>query len=166
MELGIGPRTIAVEVGDRQDHLSVDPVWLAALAERVLDGEGVVEASVSIALVDDATIHDANRRHLGHAWPTDVITFRLSDPDDPVLEAELVLSAEMAAATARETGADPHAELALYLVHGLLHLCGFDDLTPEAAAAMRRREDEVLNTLGLPNTFSSIAAMSGREGRP
>jgi probable rRNA maturation factor len=170
MELGIGPRSgsesIAVEISDRQGRLPIDPDRLSSLARRVLKGEGIAEASISIVLADDATIHEINRRHLGHDWPTDVVTFRLSDPDDPLLEAELILSAELAATTAHEAGTDFHAELALYLVHGLLHLCGYDDLTPEDAAAMRRREGEVLAAAGLPNTYSSVAAASGREGRP
>ena len=58
-----------------------------------------------------------------------MISFVLSGPEDPELAGELVISAEMALATAREIGADPLAELSLYTVHGLLHLCGYDDLT-------------------------------------
>src|SRR5262249_36361632 len=120
--------------------------------------------------VDDASIRALNRQHLEHDWPTDVITFRLSEPDDPELEAEIVLSAEMAVTTARESGADAQAELALYLVHGLLHLCGHDDRDETAAAAMRRREGEVLAELGVPNTFAMVGRRTGdlpcREASP
>ena len=65
--------------------------------------------------------------------------------------------AEMAARTAGAAGTDPLAELTLYVVHGLLHLCGFDDVTPDAAQAMRRREAEVLARLGVPNLFDRVA---------
>jgi probable rRNA maturation factor len=52
----------------------------------------------------------------------------------------------MAVAMASALGADPRDELALYIVHGLLHLCGYDDSTEELAEAMHRREDEILNS--------------------
>lgn len=145
--------SIEVEISDTQSHLAADPAFIEAFVRRALALEGVERASISIALVDDPTIHAINRRHLAHDWPTDVITFVLSEPDDPVLAAELVVSAEMAASTARDAGVDPRSELALYLVHGLLHLCGFDDQTLEAADEMRRREGEILALEGLINTF-------------
>src|SRR5437868_4974841 len=56
--------------------------WLADLVRRVLAGEGVERASIALTLVDDATIRELNRRHLGHDWPTDVITFDLSETDE------------------------------------------------------------------------------------
>src|SRR5206468_173197 len=135
-------------ISDTQNHLAVAPEALASLARRVLRAQGVVAATLSIALVDDATIRTINARHLGHDWPTDVISFPLSDPGEPVLAGELVVSAEMAAATAVEIGVDPRDELALYVVHGLLHLCGYDDVSETEAAAMRRREDELLAARG------------------
>ena len=104
-----------------------------------------------------------NRRHLGHDWPTDVIAFGLSDPGEPILSGEVVLSAEMAAATARAAGTDPEAELALYLVHGLLHLCGYDDHSAEDVAAIRRREGEILASAGLINTFPMVGP-TGPDG--
>ncbi|MBX6312502.1 MAG: rRNA maturation RNase YbeY [Isosphaeraceae bacterium] len=158
------PNSINVEFSDTQSHLSADHTALADLARRVLRAEGIERATISIALVDDATIREANRRHLDHDWPTDVISFPLSEPGDPVLEGELILSAEMAATTARQAGTDPRAELALYLVHGLLHLCGYDDETVAEAAVMRRREAELLAEAGLPNTFSMTGPADAGQG--
>ena len=144
--------------------MRVDPCVLERIARRALEAEGIDRAEVSIAVVDDATILVLNRRHLGHDWPTDVISFGLSGPGAAVLAGEVVVSAERAAAEARRRGADPLAELALYLVHGLLHLCGHDDREAEAAAAMHRREAEVLAAAGVPCTFSlADAAEAGRE---
>ena len=105
---------ITVEICDTQGFLKVDADRLSRLARRVLQGEGVLVATISIALVDNQTIHRINRDHLGHDWPTDVITFPLSQPGEPELAGELVVSAEMARATALAIGADPAAELALY----------------------------------------------------
>lgn len=161
------PPAIDVEISDTQGHLKVDPEALAQFVRRVLDGEGVAHSTISIALVDDATIRVLNRRHLDHDWPTDVIGFPLSDEREPGLVAALVVSAEMAAATARRTGVDPWAELALYVVHGLLHFCGYDDQSAEDRDAIRRREAEILAREGLTNTFGLLdlaeAADAGRE---
>ncbi|MGE5191760.1 MAG: rRNA maturation RNase YbeY [Deltaproteobacteria bacterium] len=60
------------------------------------------------------------------------------------IDGEIVISAETARRSAREYGTTPAAELALYLVHGLLHLCGYDDRTPQEKRLMRRREAEAL----------------------
>jgi probable rRNA maturation factor len=161
---GPGPGPLTVEVSDTQAHLRVDAGFLAGIARRTLEAEGIARAELSIGLVDDATIRVLNRRHLGHDWPTDVISFVLSEPGEAVLDGEVVLSAETAAATARGVGADARAELALYLVHGLLHLCGYDDRTAAEATAMRRREAEILAAAGLPHTFAPAGpAEAGRE---
>lgn len=156
---------IGIAFNDTQTHLNVDRERLRVLVRNVLIGERVAAAEVSITLVDDAAIREINRRHLGHDWPTDVITFSLAEPGDRAVDAELVVSAEMAARTAAELQVDPAAELSLYLVHGLLHLCGFDDLTPDDAARMRLREAEVLAREGILNTFSLIEdrALARRE---
>jgi probable rRNA maturation factor len=147
---------ITVELSDTQNSLRIEPQAIAATVRDVLTGEGIRCAEISLAMVDDATIHAVNRRHLNHDWPTDVITFALSEPDDPCLVAELVVSAEMAARTAAAAGSDPDAELTLYVVHGLLHLCGYDDQTDVDAQAMRQREAETLARLGVPNVFGRV----------
>jgi probable rRNA maturation factor len=157
---------IEVELSDTQGHLRVDPAELTGLVHAVLAAEGRRRASISIALVDQAAIHAINRSHLGHDWPTDVISFPMSDPDDPILAGELVISAEMAVAIAAEVGVGPRNELALYVVHGLLHLCGYDDLSEEGAAAMRRREGEILAACGRANPFGRAGdARSTRDDR-
>jgi probable rRNA maturation factor len=158
----------AIDVSDTQAFLAVDADALSALVRRVLAQEGIERASISLALVDNATIEVLNRRHLGHAWPTDVLSFVLSEPGEAVLAGELVISAEMAAATAREAGVDPEAELALYLVHGLLHLCGYDDQAPADVERIRRREAEVMAAEGLTYTYplDAPAERSDSEREP
>ena len=135
---------IEVEISDTQAHLRVERSALVRLVDRVLTAENRTNASISIVLVDNATICGLNRKHLGHDWPTDVISFPLSDAHEPVLAGELVVSAEMAVANAPEAGTEPADELGLYVVHGLLHLCGYDDRDDLHALAMHRRQDELL----------------------
>jgi probable rRNA maturation factor len=150
------PGGISVDVASIQGHLAAEKAPLAGLVERVLRHEGVGRAAISLAIVDDAAIRRINRTHLGHDWPTDVISFVLSGEDDPELTGELVVSAETARNTAAPVGADPTAELSLYVVHGLLHLCGYDDTTDEARAEMRRREEEHLRREGLAGAFDLV----------
>jgi probable rRNA maturation factor len=145
-----------VEISDTQAFVTVDVAGLCALAQRVLGREGIERAEVSVALVDNATIEPLNLRHLGHAGPTDVLSFALSEPGEGVLAGELVISAEMAAARAHELQIDPAAELALYVVHGLLHLCGYDDHTASDVDLIRRREAEHMAAEGLTYTYPLV----------
>lgn len=148
--------SLTIEISDTQKHLRVDRAWLRSITARVLGLQQVRQASLSLVLVDNPTIQQINCSQLQHDWPTDVITFPLSEPNSPCLSAELVLSTEMAVETARAAGTDPAHELALYLVHGLLHLCGHDDLNEAQRALMREREAQVLHELGLPCLFDRL----------
>jgi probable rRNA maturation factor len=139
--------TIEIEVSDTQAHMNVDRADVLRLVRYGLLAENRADASISIALVDNDTIHRLNVKHLRHDWPTDVITFPLSGALDPALTGELVVSTEMAVTTSREMGSEPRRELALYLVHGLLHLCGYDDSNETAAAAMNCRQSELLEAV-------------------
>src|SRR5436190_15533644 len=118
------------------------------VVRMVLDGEGIADAEISLAFVDNPTIHQLNKRYLNHDEPTDVLSFPLSDPSAKKLAGELVIGVEVAQAQAAERGHDIQAELALYVIHGLLHLCGYDDKTDEAARAMRQKERHYLTQLG------------------
>ncbi len=122
---------------------------VAAAARGALAAERAAHLDVSVAIVSDAEIHELNRRHLAHDWPTDVITFPLRDEGDPdALLGEVVVSADRARAEARARRIDPREELCRYVVHGCLHLLGYDDREPRAAARMRRRQEAILANLG------------------
>lgn len=119
------------------------------LAELVLEAEGApAQLEVSIAFVDDAAIAALNARHLDRQGPTDVLAFPMSEGDFSEVHAELlgdvVISTERAIGYCREHGGDPLEELSLYLVHGLLHLLGYDDVTEPERVRMRERERELL----------------------
>jgi probable rRNA maturation factor len=129
------------------------------LVRTVLEGENVAEAEISLAFVDNPTIHQLNQRYLRHDEPTDVLSFPLSEPNARRLAGELVIGAEVAQAQAAAHGHDVQAELALYVIHGLLHLCGYDDKTEAGAQEMRRRERHYLGQLGLPD----IAPVAEKE---
>lgn len=149
-----------IEISNEQDQLELSADWLREIVQQTLTQEQVQAASISIAVVDNATIWRLNKRHLQHDYPTDVLSFLLdSDPEQPCssglrgagrrLEGEVIVSAEMAMQMAAQyhwRGAD---ELCLYLVHGLLHLCGYDDLSAAEQLIMRQRERDVLRCWNL-----------------
>ena len=153
----VAPSPLAVEISDRQKMLRVAVEPLKRLMRRALAAEGVVQAEISILLVDDRRMAKLHKQWLGIPGPTDVITFDLSESgaagprQAPAgLQGDIVVSAETARRTARQLGWTPRQELILYLLHGLLHLTGYDDILPADRRAMRAREKSLLQQLGLP----------------
>ena len=140
-----------ISIHNQQEAVPIDFKRMREVARTVLEGEGEPEAEVSLAFVDNATIHTLNKRYLDHDEPTDVLSFPLSDAKAKRLSGELVIGAEVAQAQATERGHDVQAELALYVIHGLLHLCGHDDLEDDKRAAIRERERHYLKQLGYPD---------------
>jgi probable rRNA maturation factor len=140
-----------VSIACPQDLVPIDRGRMRQVARAVLEGEGVADAQVSLAFVDNPTIHALNKRYLNHDEPTDVLSFPLTEPNARRLEGELVIGAEVAQSQAESRGHAVEAELALYVIHGVLHLCGLDDKTEEGAAEMRGRERHYLRALGLPD---------------
>src|SRR6266478_4340582 len=147
---------LRVSVAVPQEIVPMDRGKMREAAKAVLAGEGVGDAEISLAFVDNPTIHRLNQRYLQHDEPTDVLSFPLSEPNAKRLAGELVIGVEVAQAQARERGHDVQQELALYVIHGLLHLCGYDDKTDEAARAMRERERHYLAELGLPDIAEQV----------
>src|SRR5262250_1870574 len=129
-----------VSIASPQEVIPVDRMLMRQAVRAVLEGEGVNEAEISLAFVDNPTIHQLNKRYLNHDEPTDILTFPLSERGAKKLAGELVIGAEVAQAEATARGHDVAVELVLYVIHGLLHLCGFDDHDDEDVRAMRERE--------------------------
>src|SRR5271154_5749321 len=122
-----------ISVATPQEIVAVDRKAIREVARAVLDGEAIKDYEISLAFVDNPTIHRLNKQFLNHDEPTDVLTFPMSGPGAKMLEGEIVIGAEVARVQAAERNHDEQAELALYVIHGLLHLCGFDDTTTAAA---------------------------------
>lgn len=139
---------LRISIADEQQRLTLDQARLHAAIESVLRGEGIDEAEISLAIVDDPQIHELNRRFLDHDEPTDVLSFLLEHRPG-YLEGEIVVSADTAAARAVQFNWPPEDELLLYVVHGTLHLAGYDDQTAELRGEMRHRERHYLHGFGL-----------------
>lgn len=140
-----------ISVACPQEIVEIDRGKMREAARLVLEGENRAEYEISLAFVDNPTIHRLNKQFLQHDEPTDVLSFPLSDRGSRKLSGELVIGVEVAREQARERGHDVQAELILYVIHGLLHLCGHDDHDDEDRAAMRSRERHYLAALGLPD---------------
>jgi probable rRNA maturation factor len=138
----------SIAVANRQRRWRVNSVALKTAVLLVLRGEGIATADVSIAVVNDSTIHEINRQFLNHDEPTDVISFVL-DQKSQSIDGEIVISADTAAAAARKIGWSAPDEMLLYVIHGALHLTGYDDLKPAARRQMRSRERHYLAKLGV-----------------
>jgi len=140
-----------IAIASPQEAVPIDRKRLREIVQSVLDGESIVDAEISVAFVDNPTIHALNKRYLNHDEPTDVLSFPLSDPGAKKLSGELVIGAEVALEQAVDRRHDVQAELALYVIHGLLHLCGYDDKSEKNELVMRERERHYLRLLGLPD---------------
>jgi probable rRNA maturation factor len=140
-----------IAIHSPQEIVPIDRGRMREIARAVLEGEDVTEYEISLAFVDNVTIHRLNKQYLDHDEPTDVLSFPYSAANAKKLEGELVLGVEVALEQAKERGHDVQAELALYVIHGLLHLCGYDDKSDKAEKAMRERERHYLKATGLPD---------------
>jgi probable rRNA maturation factor len=153
-----------VFVSDEQEDRPVDATRWAALGEQVLAAMGVEgEAELSVLFVDEDSIARLNARFMGHDGPTDVLSFPIDgvpepstsglapagragfDPDDePLLLGDIVICPAVAARQAGEHAGTYEDEVALLLVHGVLHLLGLDHAEDDERVAMQTRERELL----------------------
>ena len=135
-------------------HREPEPLNLEAferLALFVLTMEAVPELSeLSIALVDDGEMARLNEQYRGIEGPTDVLAFGCDDPcptpgDEPITLGDVVIAPETAERQAAELGHSIEHELDVLLVHGVLHLLGYDHERDEDAGAMAAREAVLLD---------------------
>lgn len=157
-----------VYCADEQSDVPLDAERWRALALDVLVDEGVRGwCELALLFVDETTMAELNGRYMGKQGPTDVLAFPLDavdsapspgpgaqsraperrpvDPGDhPLLLGDVVVCPAVALRQAATHAGTPDDEIALLVVHGMLHVLGMDHDTPEATAAMHRREREIL----------------------
>lgn len=144
------PTRHRIDIVDKQSAVAVDRRRIRAAVSAILRDHGPPSCRISIAVVDDPTIHDLNRRFLQHDYATDVLSFVL-ESTPKLLEGEIVVSGDTAVAQAGEFASTPEEELMLYVIHGTLHLVGFDDHDEAEQAEMRRAEQDYLRAGESPN---------------
>ena len=139
---GSGEAAAGLSVTDR-GRPRTSRALLRRVVQATLEYAGRQTLPVSLLLTDDAEIARIHGEFLDDPTPTDVISFDLDGT------AEIVISTETAARMADLHGHSCADEVALYVVHGLLHLCGYDDIDAEDRQRMRQAEREVLVALGI-----------------
>lgn len=138
----------SIAIANEQTTLALDEDRLRQAVTWILTEAKIAEATISLAVVDDPTIHELNREYLQHDYATDVLSFLL-ERDATSLEGEVIVSADTATTRAEDYGWSAHDELLLYVVHGTLHLVGYDDGLSQARREMRRQERACLAQFGL-----------------
>jgi len=124
--------------------LPLDEARLKKAVRAVLQDAGYNNGEISIAIVEDAEMHALNRKYLDHDYPTDVLSFVL-DEEDGRLDGEIIVSSDYAAREAEVYNWSAEDEILLYVIHGSLHLAGYDDQEPASKQKMRQREREYLS---------------------
>lgn len=137
---------------DEQDVAPVDVARWVALAEAVLAAEGVTRGELTLAFVHEDDMAELNQEHMGENYATDVLSFPIDadlalggpdprDPDgEPILLGDVVVCPTVAAANAPAHAGTVDDELALLVVHGVLHVLGHDHATPDDTVRMRALE--------------------------
>lgn len=143
-----------IEVQNLQKSVPLDESMIVKTAQDVLEYMKVARASLSIIILTNRRLHAINRKFLAHDYPTDVITFDLTEDELSrsqkavrKVDGEICISAVMAKANAKLFQMSAHEEIRLYLVHGVLHLLGYDDHGAAAKKRMRAKEKEILKFL-------------------
>ena len=136
MDEGEHPRVL---ISNRQDR-PIEETAVVALARDVLRSEGIDRAELSLSFVTDDEIAELHERFMDEPGPTDVLSFPLDgvDEDGVRLLGDVVIAPAVAA---RNNPDDPAAELRLLLVHGILHLLGYDHEADAEKAEMWARQE-------------------------
>jgi probable rRNA maturation factor len=144
-----------ISVLNRQGRVPVDRRKIGAAARRILKTLGYDGYELTVVLVDDREITRLNRRYFRRSRPTNVISFPMMDGTPVSLRAKIlgdvIISAETAQRDAREAGEKAEEEILFLMIHGILHLAGYDH---EGSAVERRKmeakEKEFLESLNPP----------------
>ncbi|MDD5560080.1 rRNA maturation RNase YbeY [Candidatus Methylomirabilis sp.] len=141
---------MALQVINRQRKIRLDTRFLKKVGQTTLVTAGAHEAECGLLLVSDRAMTRLNRQYRGIAKSTDVLSFPMREGPlaslSPNLLGDVVISAEMADRQATAAGRSLRDELVALLIHGILHLLGYDHQTPSEAKRMKRLERQ----FGLP----------------
>mgnify|MGYP000952627779 CR=1 FL=1 len=115
--------------------------------KEIADGYGKKTGDIAYVFCDDQKILEVNNQYLEHDYYTDIITFDYTTGN--TISGDIFISLDTVKSNADEYGADFETELHRILIHGILHLCGNDDKSPELRADMTNKENKALEQLKL-----------------
>ncbi len=151
-----------VEITDAQQLLAINHASVVAAVTEVLALEGVRTDVVEVYFVEEAEMCQLHADHFDDPSPTDTISFPMDapgDPSSPHILGSVFVAPSAAITCAAAEGGDPHTEALLYMVHGLLHLMGYDDIEDADRLEMRAAESRHMKHL----SSKRIALNSSRE---
>lgn len=138
---------------------------LAGIRSKLRKASELLDPSLRelrVRYVGDREMSRLHAQFMDMPWPTDVLTFPIEEDDDSeIIEGEVAVCVPEARRRAKVEGVTLSQELLLYSLHGLLHLCGYNDLTAKEYRRMHAKEDQILTQLGVGPVFSK----KGRERR-
>ena len=135
----------AVKFFYHTDFVLSNEIKVANWLLSVLRNEGVEAQSIDYCFVDKKQMIKINKKHLNHNYLTDVLAFNYSE--NSKIQGDVFVSEEMVRANAQEYAQSFSDELMRVMLHGLLHLCGHNDKTPEQQNRIRDLEDKYLKLL-------------------
>lgn len=121
----------------------VNPELFSFWLKNVVEEEGYVLGPISLVFCSDDYLLEMNKLYLEHDYYTDIITFDYSEDDE--VSGDLFISIDRVMDNANSLGVEVKCELKRVCVHGVLHLCGYKDKSPEQILEMREKEDYYLN---------------------
>ncbi|QQE12166.1 rRNA maturation RNase YbeY [Planctomycetota bacterium] len=128
--------------------------WLEPMIRKALIAADVTTGSLGINIVHDDRMADLHMQFMNIPGTTDVLTFDMRDDTADPFEGDIVICIDEAARQAEAHKHDTRTELLLYAVHGILHLLGYDDHELEDFQTMHKREDEILQAIGIGKVFN------------
>ena len=136
-----------ITLSNQQKKVIIPNKKIKKLIQAVLKGEGIQESGwINICFVNNRQIKKLNAQFLKINSATDVLAFNLSDKKNTgTILADIVISAQESRNQARNFKTTPDYELSLYVVHGLLHILGFNDHTPREIKLMRKKESQYVH---------------------
>lgn len=145
-------KTVKIAIINQQRKVTVNQKKIRDVIKLIVSKERSSAENISVIVTTDNKIRKLNRTYLNKDLPTDVLSFsfigKKSEKIIPVsILGDIVVSADTAVSNAVIYKTNPKEELYLYVIHGLLHLLGYDDITPGKRAVMRRKEQYYLSLL-------------------
>ena len=129
---------------DIEETADLDDDWLNSICKNILIDKNQNTATISIILTNDKKLLQLKNKYFQQDVLTDVVTFNLEEDGDPI-DGEIYISLNRVSENAREFKQDTGRELKRVIIHGCLHLLGYDDQTPEGKKTMTRMEDHYLS---------------------
>jgi probable rRNA maturation factor len=149
----VKPSCIKVNIFKHDKSISFRKAGVIELVQKTSRKFGLRKALINIEIANDKRIVEVNKKFLKKSSITDVISFDVSDTDDKIFD--IIVNAELAKRQAKIREHSFEAELMLYILHGLLHQLGFDDLTVHEAAKMHKMENEILEKFGFGAVYGT-----------